>query len=101
MLRLDAEEEGGGEAVDAVDAVVDGVAGVAVDEREGRQVDVSRRDEPPDHREAEPAQEETAGEDEESPPPLSVHQRREDVLKADTSGGRRSEQTRGSQVHLS
>lgn len=80
MLCLDAEEEGGGEAVDAVDAVVDGVAGVAVDEREGREVDVSRRDEPPDHREAEPAQEETAGEDEESPPPLGVHQRREDVL---------------------
>lgn len=96
MLRLNTEQEGGGEAVDAVDAVVDGVAGVAVDECEGRQVDMSRRDEPPDHREAEPAEEETAGEDEESPPPLCVHQRREDVLQTDTSGGCQSQQTRRS-----
>lgn len=38
-------------------------------------------DEPPDDGEQQPRQEEVHGEDEERPPPLGVHQRREYVLE--------------------
>jgi hypothetical protein len=88
VLGLDAEEEAAGKAEDVVDA-----RGPIVLHLDGRQVTlvkitVSEGNQPPDHRESQPGQEEAQNEAYQRPTPLRIYQSREDVLqKAQRSSG--------------
>ena len=75
MLGLHAEEEGGGEVQDVVDA--DHVSGLQL----GLQVPVGERHQEPDHREQQPRHEERGGEPEDRPPPGELNQACEEVLE--------------------
>ena len=75
MLGLHAEEEGGGEVKDVVDA--DHVSGLQL----GLQVPVGERHQEPDHGEQQPRHEERGGEPEDRPDPGQFDQACEKILE--------------------
>lgn len=81
VLSLDAEQEATGEREDVVDARRPVVLRLVRRQVTFLEVTVGERDQPPDHRESQPGEDEAQAEAEQRPSPLSVHQGCEDVLE--------------------